>query len=708
MPSATFVEIHAAGHALLLDIAGPRTPRVLHWGPELGPLSERDVEAMRLAAHQGQGHSSFDDAVPTTITYNVGEGYYGHPALSGHRNGEAFSPIFQLGEVTVDGNSCVVRSLERLAHLELTTSFRMTPEGALRVQQTLRNTGHEPYVVDDLNLALPLPARAAELMDFTGNWAREFHPQVKPIDHGMHVREIREGRTGHDSTMTFMGRTVGASFQKGEVWCLSLAWSGNSRYFVERIADGSTKIGAGELLLPGEMILAPGETYDAPEVVAVYSAQGLDGVAAVFHDYLRARPQHVRRPRPLTINVWEAVYMDHRFEKLEALADVCKEIGVERYVLDDGWFGARRDDHAGLGDWVVSADAWPQGLHPLAKCLEERGIEFGLWFEPEMVNADSDLFREHPEWILHVGDRTPPEWRYQQVLDLAHEGAFNHVLGQMDAILTEYPTIRFIKWDHNRPLTDPGHFGRAGVRQQTLALYRLVDELKARHPGLEVESCASGGGRIDLGAMEHFDRVHASDNNEALERQRIQRWTSQLLPLELMDSHACPSPGHTSSRSHDLSFRLVTALFGHAGIEWDITQTTPEERAALKSWADFYKANRSLIHGGRMVRVDHPCDASSVHGVVAKDRSRALFSYVQEGVTRSSRPIPLRFAGLDPEGRYRVREVQPAGPPHYWQLRLPRWASEGVELPGRVLMEVGVQPPILTAEQAIVIVVEKV
>ena len=699
----TFTVLQANGHSLVLDVAGPRTPRVLHWGASLGMLNEADVEAMRVAAYQGQGHSSFDESVPTSITFDVGEGYYGTPMLSGHRNGTAFSALFRFSNIAHGDNACIVTSVDSDAALELVTTFRMSEQGALRVQHSLKNIGVDAYTVNDLNVALPLPARASEIMDFTGNWSREFHPQVKPIDHGTYTREIREGRTGHDSTMTFMARTQGSSFQRGEIWCISLAWSGNSRYFVEKMYDGSTKLGAGELLLPGEVILEPGQSYEAPEVFAVYSDAGMDGVAAVFHEHLRARPHHPSRPRPITINVWEAVYMDHRFDKLEALADVCAEIGVERFVLDDGWFGARRDDHAGLGDWVVSKDAWPHGLHPLAKCLQDRNMEFGLWFEPEMVNADSDLYRAHPEWILHVGDRTPPEWRYQQVLDLAHEGAFNHVLEQMDAVLNEYPTIKFLKWDHNRPLTDPGHLGRAGVRTQTLALYRLLDELKRRHPDLEIESCSSGGGRIDLGIMELTDRVHASDCNEALERQRIQRWTTQVLPPELVDSHIGPTHAHTTGRYHEIGFRAVTALFGHAGIEWDITQAADDERAILKSWIAFYKANRTLLHRGRMVRVDHPSDASSLHGVVAHDRSHALFAFVQEGVTKASRPVPIRFPGLDPDRRYRVIEVQPAGAPRYWQIRPPRWVSEGVELPGRVLAEVGLQPPILTAEQAMLV-----
>jgi alpha-galactosidase len=503
--------------------------------------------------------------------------------------------------------------------------------------------------------------------------------------------------------LTFNAHTANASFQQGELWTISLGWSGNTRHFVEQIPDGTKWIGASELLLPGETILAPGQTYASPTLYAVHSSEGFDGVAAKFHDYMRARPHHPQRPRPLTINVWEAVYFDHRFDKLSALADVAASIGVERFVLDDGWFGSRRDDHSGLGDWVVSADAWPEGLHPLAKKLEEVGIEFGLWFEPEMIQVDSDTYRAHPDWVLQVGDRMPFEWREQQVINLANPDAFAHVLGQIDAMLTQYPSIRYLKWDHNRVVIDAAYNGHPVVHAQTTAVYRLFDELKHRHPGLEIESCASGGGRIDLGILDHTDRVWVSDCNDALERQRMQRWTAQVLPPELMGSHIGPHHAHTTGRTHDLTFRALTSVFWHAGLEWDITTTTEAEREQLRSWASYYKSNRELFHQGRMVRVDHAEPAVSIHGVVAHDKSRAIFSMVQEGVTTNSRPQPLRFPGLDPDRQYRVAEATPAGTPRYWQIVSTPWTVDGLVLSGRVLAEVGVVAPILTSEQATLI-----
>ena len=364
------------------------------------------------------------------------------------------------------------------------------------------------------------------------------------------------------------------------------------------------------------------------------------------------------------------------------------------------------DDHSGLGDWVVSKDVWPNGLKPLIDVVKSRGMEFGLWFEGEMVNPDSDLYRAHPEWILHVGDRVPPEGRFQQVLDLTHQGAYDHVFGQVDAILSEYD-IAYIKWDHNRTLTEAAHLGQAAVREQTKAIYRLFDQLKANHPGLEIESCSSGGGRIDLGMVEHADRFWTSDCNDALERQYIQRYTQFAIPPEMLGSHIGPTHSHTTHRTHSLSFRAISALFGHAGLEWDVTETTPEERTALKSWASYYKANRSLLHTGKMIRVEQPDDSSFVHGVVSQDKSKAIFAYVTLRAIPGMTPTALRLEGLDPKANYRIKMVQPAGSPEYVQRRMPTWI-DGVELSGAALSKIGVRPPILAPENGFLVEVERV
>jgi alpha-galactosidase len=376
-------------------------------------------------------------------------------------------------------------------------------------------------------------------------------------------------------------------------------------------------------------------------------------------------------------------------------------------VLDDGWFRHRRDDTAGLGDWYVDEEVWPQGLHPLVEEVRRLGMEFGLWVEPEMVNPDSDLFRAHPNWVLAPSSRLPPSWRSQQVLDLANPPAYAYVLDRLDALLTEND-IAFLKWDHNRDLIEPDHAGRPGVHAQTLALYRLLDELRARHPGVEIESCASGGARVDLGILARTDRVWASDTNDALERQHIQLWTQLLLPPELVGSHVGPPEAHTTGRRHSLSFRAATALFGHFGIEWDIASASAEEQKALADAIAVYRRMRPLLHGGEVVRGDHPEPSALLHGIVAPDRSQALFAYVQLTSSRLSTPGPARLPGLDPDGAYRVEPLGVAGTPEVEELAPPSWyGAGGITLTGGVLAEAGLQMPVLMPEQALVLHVTK-
>jgi alpha-galactosidase len=331
-------------------------------------------------------------------------------------------------------------------------------------------------------------------------------------------------------------------------------------------------------------------------------------------------------------------------------------------------------------------------------------MQFGLWVEPEMVNPDSDLYRAHPDWVLQPGSgRLPVAWRGQQVLDLGHEGAFSYILERLDALLGEYD-IGYLKWDHNRDLVEAGHDGRPGVHAQTLAVYRLLDELRARHPGVEIESCSSGGARADLGILARTDRIWASDTNDALERQAIQRWTGLLLAPELVGAHVGPPRAHTTGRTHDLSFRVAAALFGHFGIEWDVTSASDEERAGLAQAIAFYKRMRGVLHGGEVVRVDHPDPAAFLHGVVAADRSEAVFAYVQLATSALEVPGRGRLEGLDPERDYRVEPVALAGGPRTAHAQPPPWyEAGGITLSGRALAAAGLQLPALAPEQALLL-----
>ncbi|MET0789686.1 MAG: alpha-galactosidase, partial [Cellulomonas sp.] len=365
-----------------------------------------------------------------------------------------------------------------------------------------------------------------------------------------------------------------------------------------------------------------------------------------------------------------------------------------RFVLDDGWFLGRRDDTAGLGDWSVDATVWPDGLHPLVEHVTGLGLQFGLWVEPEMVNPDSDLARAHPDWMLRVPSRLPREARHQQVLDLAVPEAYAYILERLDALLTEYP-IGYLKWDHNRDLVDAGHGGAPGVHGQTVAIYRLLDELRARHPGVEIESCSSGGARVDLEILQRTDRVWASDCIDALERQQIQRWTNQLVPLELIGAHVGSGTAHSTGRRHDLSFRAATALFGHLGIEWDLQEADEAQLAELGAWIALYKEVRPLLHCGTSVHADIPDPVVAVHGVVAQDRADALYAVVLTGRSMSTALPRVTLPGLDPDALYDVRPQVPGdGVDH-----APAWWTDGVRLPGRLLSGVGLEAPLLLPER---------
>jgi len=717
--------LRTAGVAVLLDISGTGLPRVLHWGADPGDLDPaaraRLVDDLVVAVP----HSALDQPWPLTLLPGQTDGWSGRPGLAGDRDGADLFPRWALTAtpsvaVEPDGAQRVdIEAADPSSGLGLRTQLRLEPSGLFRVRHTLTNTGAGTYRVAGLTAVLPVPDHAVELLDLTGRWCRERSPQRKPFDQGTHARESRRGRTGHDATLLLVAGTAGFGFRRGEVWATHVAWSGDHAHLAERLPEGAGNggtgvIGGGELPLPGEIRLAQGESYSSPWVCFTYSDSGLDGATARVHRWLRARPSHPQRPRPLVLNTWEAVYFRHDLETLTRLAQRAAEIGVERFVLDDGWFGARRNDSAGLGDWTVSAAVWPDGLKVLADRVRELGMEFGLWFEPEMVNLDSDLVRAHPDWLLAASaagpsGRLPLAWRRQYVLDLAVPGAYDHLLTQIDAVVKQVG-VAYIKWDHNRDLHESMHPGpngvrRAGVHEQTLAAYRLLDELRERNPGLEIESCSSGGARVDLEILQHTDRVWASDTNDAQERQSIQRWTGLLLPPELVGAHVGPPRSHTTGRVADLSFRTQTALFGHAGIEWDVTTCTPDEVAALRDWATLYREVRGLLHTGDVVRADTEDDAW-LHGVVSADRSSALFQYVRLETGASAQPGRLRLPGLDPDREYDVVRRDAAGAGTGTVTHLAPWWQRGATVAsGAVLASVGLPAPMLNPGQAVLLAV---
>lgn len=717
--STPLVIIRGAGSALVLtQDEGGALPHVVHWGTDLPDAVLGDLAQLTGAPVP---HNQPDAPWQVSVLPTSGRGWLGTPALEVHRAGGRTAPRWV---ATLEGgdHDATVRATASDIGLEVVVRYRLDEHGVLTVDTELTNTAADGELVDvgALRAVLPLPTRADEVLDLTGRWCRERAPQRRPLTDGTWVRTGRRGRTGHDSTLIMAVGTTGFGFRSGEVWATHVAWSGNHEHLVERLPEGAgahaAVLGGGEALSPGEVRLAPGETYRAPSVVFVHSTEGLDGITRALVRHQRAQPGYRTTARPLVLNTWEAVYFQTDLAHLKSLADTAAAIGVERFVLDDGWFGSRRDDHRGLGDWVVSQEVWPDGLAPLVDHVKGLGMEFGLWFEPEMVNLDSDLVRAHPDWVLGPVAGAPLPSRHQHVLDLANPEAFAHVLEAISAVVGECG-VDFIKWDHNRDLheavrTDGSGTDRPAVHAQTSATYRLLDELRRRHPALEIESCSSGGARVDLGVLERTDRVWTSDCNDALERVAIQRWTGLLVPPERMGTHIGPPTAHTTHRHLDLSLRMLVALGGHAGLEWDITTCTAEELDELRAWSALYRELRPLLHGGDAVRSDHPDPALVVGGVVAGDRSSAVFTVIQAVSGRGVAPGVVPLPGLDAGRRYRVRVRSEAGVPAVIQVQPPTWwdaaLGEGIVVGGAALGEVGLALPVLAPAQGFLLHLESV
>lgn len=712
-PDVPTVRLAAAGTALVVGVPESGPPYVLHWGADL-------PDALGLAELSAPAvpHNTVDTAFPLSLLPGQGEGWSGHPGLSGHREGRAAHPRWRVREVVVDplpdapagtGGVLVFTAHAPEAGLELRAELRMEADGLLRTRLEVTNTGADLWTPAALHVFLPLPREAGEVLDPTGRWCRERSPQRREFAQGTLLRASRRGRTGHDAPLFLVAGTPGFGFRRGEVWGVHVAWSGDHVHLAERLPEGAGQadavLGGGELLHPGEVRLAPGESYSTPWVCFSWSDRGLDGMSARVHRWLRARPHHPSAPRPVVLNTWEAVYFDHDLDRLKRLADTAARVGVERFVLDDGWFRGRRDDTAGLGDWTVDTGVWPDGLHPLFDHVRALGMQTGLWVEPEMVNPDSDLFREHPDWILGPADHAPPTGRGQHVLDLGRPEAAVYLLERLDALVAEYRPDH-LKWDHNRDLLEAVHgpTGGAGVHRQTAAAYALLDRLRSRHPGLEIESCSSGGARVDLGVLERTDRVWASDVNDPLERLAVQRWTGLLLPPELVGGHVGGPVSHTTGRVTDLAARCLTALLGHPGIEWDITGCTEEELDALARWTALYRELRPLLHSGDLVRADDPDPAEQLDGVVARDGREAVYRYARPVSSVRTHPGRVRLPGLRPDLRYRLRLREEAGVSAAVQRAAPGWTARGGAVAsGRVLEHSGVHLPNLSPGGALLL-----
>ncbi len=683
---------------LVIDQEGqPGRLPIVRWAGAAGPELDPGVGLVALLGERR--------GTPTLVEH--AHGSFERPGLRGHRlaeprggardvGGRAWTTSFTPVRTEDSGSTFVVEARDERAGLALRTEIESLPGGSLRVRHILTNIAASPYLLEGLEVTLPLPAAATEILDFTGRHEGERAPQRHRVNDGMWLRESRRGKPGLDSASVLVAGTAGFTFSSGEVLAVSVASSGNSLIAVQRSESSEATLSAGELLLPGEVALLEGDSYTMPWVLFAASGEGLDPAAYAWHTWQRTLPAHPGE-QPVTLNVWEAVYFDHDADRLERLADLAAQVGVERFVLDDGWFLGRRDDTAGLGDWWVDETVWPRGLGGLIDHVHDLGMQFGLWFEPEMVNPDSRLYREHPDWILSAAGRVPLQHRNQLVLDLTNPEVWHYLRDRVDAVLSEH-AIDYVKWDHNRDLLEAGsalHEGAPAAHAQNDAYYALLDDLRLRHPAVAWESCAAGGGRIDLGVIERVQRFWTSDMTDAIARQHIQRWTEQFIAPEYLGAHISAPRSHQTGRALSLDFRAATAFFLAFGIEWDLTEATDSELKELADWCELHKQFRPLLHRGRVVRIDTTDTAVLAHGVVDADRNSAVLVHVQLDESAHNRGCTLRVPGLHPDAAYQLSWTGPTD--HRATSMSPPLAHDGptggAVVTGAQLADIGVWIP---------------
>lgn len=579
--------------------------------------------------------------------------------------------------------------------------WRIRSGDVVRVTCDAVNRGKNSFrLVDQTALVLPLPRRFTGLTTYSGRWAGEMQETRQPIAPNGFARTSAGGKPGFGGG-NWMVLDDPAT---GEVLGAHLAWSGDYATRIECDTQGQSD---GREVL--QMALGGGAAG-----VSLNSGTDLDGAEAVFaltpdrsalaqafHQYLRAEvlPARAAWPeRKVHLNSWEALGFNLSEPALIALAGRAAELGIERFVLDDGWFAGRRDDTTSLGDWTVSPDVFPNGLGPLIDHVTSLGMDFGLWVEPEMVSPDSQLYRQHPDWCLHLEGRERPTMRGQLVFDMARAEVREHLFARLDTLLGDYP-IAYLKWDHNRDLfpSAPG---------QTEGFYALLDAVRAAHPHVEIESCSSGGGRIDYRVLARCHRVWPSDNNDAIERLCIIPAWSQFLPLEVLGSHVGPSPNPITGRRLAMDFRAKVAIFGHMGVEADPARMTEKERETLTAHIALYKAWRGVLHQGTLHRLAHP--DPNVTAMMVSHEGKALALAAQTAFSPVFDAAPVRLAGLDPQARYRITLPEPWPPKARHYLASSEGWREGLVLTGTALMTQGLALPLTHPETAWLIALEKI
>ena len=667
--------------SLVLAAQEKRLPSVVYWGAQLP--EDEDLATLHWAYQIDLTGGMLDENPELSICPEATRTFPGQPGMILHaETGEPLLPKFRFEAEENIGEQLTLIYRDEAGGLTYSATFEPFGYSGLITARSTLVSDHPVYLHWLAAPVVPASQSATEMIDFAGRWCGEFQERRSAWQAGMHCRENRTGRTGHEHFPGLIVPDRGATNCKGDTHGFHYGWSGGHKMIAEELADGRRQIQFGHAA--GTEAEA-GRSFHTAPLYLTFSSKGINGCARSFQRHVR---KHIvkfpdqRSQRQVHFNCWEAVYFEHNLDELRDIATLAAHLGAERFVLDDGWFGSRDDDTRALSEWEVDPRKYPDGLQPLIDHVHKEGMSFGLWFEPEMISPQSSIYQAHPQWALGPEDQILG--RNQKAMNMTLPEVRDFLYKRMANILSRYQ-IDYIKWDHNRVLPNPD-------AAQTRGSYGLFDRLRAEFPHVEIESCASGGGRIDFGILERTHRVWTSDSNDALERARIQYGASLFLPACVTGSHVGPRVCHTSGRTHEIAFRSWIAAQRHMGFEMDPRELRPDERDTLKNVTSWWKAEREWLMQADILRLDTSDPAVLAEMHIAEDESQFVVFANKIDTSFQIAPRPLRLSELVDQSTYEIDLVN-REELHSLSRGELRLKVGGITVSGQYLMNHGITLP---------------
>jgi len=673
--SKAIFHLQGPTYSYLLGVKGGLLTQ-LYWG---GRLPGDAIEGLVENRHEGASFDSAHSRQPL-VAPTQEKGYFGQRAIS-VRNSEGddvLSLRYQAHRIlpgkkalcglpasyvedASEAETLEIDLKDDLTGVAVTLSFTVfTGYDVLARSMTVKNEGGKPFELTDLQSAMRLPADKYEILHLKGAWGRERHARRVAMGEGNYAIKSRRGASGHENNPFMAILKPHTTEDQGDVYAMTHVYSGSFSASVDVGIDNEPTMFIGMCSDVFSWQMNPGDVFQSPEALFIYAPDGLNGLSHRMHPFVRRRICRGKwrdLPRPILVNNWEATYFGFTYEKLIAIAKRGAEIGCELFVLDDGWFGKRNNDNCSLGDWVVNESKLDGGIRRIAESINELGMKFGLWFEPEMVSPDSDLYRAHPDWCLHVDGRARTEARNQLILDMGRKEVQDYIISIVSGVLRSAP-ISYVKWDMNRNMTEgfscvlPACQRMESQHRYMLGLYRVLEEITSAFPEVLFESCSGGGGRFDCGMLHYMPQTWTSDDTDARERTLIQYGTSLIYPCSSMGAHVSAVPNHQTSRVTPFKTRCDVAMGGNFGFELDLSKQSEEDLATAKSAVEMVKKLRATMQQGIYSRLLNPFENEGRAAWQFTDDQRVIVCIYAEHQQPNAQPHRVKLTGLEPEACY--------------------------------------------------------